>query len=251
MICKECIVEHLIKKTVDSIHFGLFPEEFDFVYDSISEAKERRLGINPMSQQYIDAANSRRALLGVTNLPKNGMSQGGDSRSKVIAWCEAYSFALLNREKDNLSVLLEFFPYNSQKAYQAFSELRMLEESVEPTKRPSNRVNPTKNLSSLFSFAANRYSRLELDECIKGLLALSQWLSDTILVRIHRDIPLSHKLTDIILKEMRFMRNSKPYTINGARAMDIAYQELHRELDSRSYKGERPPRRFRHISMKK
>lgn len=45
-------------------HIALFPEEYDFGYDSSSEAKERRRGVNPMSEAYITKTNRRRAELG-------------------------------------------------------------------------------------------------------------------------------------------------------------------------------------------
>ncbi|MDW3116924.1 MAG: hypothetical protein R8G60_03420 [Roseovarius pacificus] len=45
-------------------HAKLFPEEYDFVYDSSADAQDRRRGVNPMSAEYIEKANARRAELG-------------------------------------------------------------------------------------------------------------------------------------------------------------------------------------------
>lgn len=45
-------------------HLALFPEEYDHVYDSGVEAKERKQGINPMSQAYQDEVTKRRAAFG-------------------------------------------------------------------------------------------------------------------------------------------------------------------------------------------
>lgn len=45
-------------------HKKLFPEEYDFMYDGTSEAKDRKQGINPMASEYIEKTNYRRAALG-------------------------------------------------------------------------------------------------------------------------------------------------------------------------------------------
>lgn len=46
-------------------HSKLFPEEYDCMYDSVSEAKARRRGINPMRESYQKEVNLRRLKLGV------------------------------------------------------------------------------------------------------------------------------------------------------------------------------------------
>ena len=50
---------------MDKLHLILFPEEYDHMCDSHCDAKDRRRGINPMSQAYQDEVNQRRAQLGV------------------------------------------------------------------------------------------------------------------------------------------------------------------------------------------
>ena len=58
-------------------HLELFPEEYDYIYDSIADARDRARGLNPMSQSYIDKVNERRIKLGVKpyeitdNSPRN------------------------------------------------------------------------------------------------------------------------------------------------------------------------------------
>ncbi|GAA0305714.1 hypothetical protein GCM10009128_26360 [Psychrosphaera haliotis] len=52
----------------------LFPEETDFISDSTSEAKGRRVGINPMSKEYQAKVDSKRALFGVSPLTESGMA---------------------------------------------------------------------------------------------------------------------------------------------------------------------------------
>ncbi|MCW8331888.1 hypothetical protein MD588_24110 [Photobacterium sp. SDRW27] len=46
-------------------HADLFPEEYDFIGDSVTDARLRRRGVNPMAQSYIDAVNERRYQMGV------------------------------------------------------------------------------------------------------------------------------------------------------------------------------------------
>ena len=62
------------------IHREKFPEEYDFMYDSSWDAHDRKNGINPMKQEYIDAVNCRRVALGVTALSASGMPTSSDSR---------------------------------------------------------------------------------------------------------------------------------------------------------------------------
>ena len=69
------------------IHCEKFPEEYDFMYDSSWDAHDRKKGINPMRQEYIDVVNSRRAALGVTQLTDAGMPDSSDSRD--LCWEEA------------------------------------------------------------------------------------------------------------------------------------------------------------------
>lgn len=42
------------------IHLELFPEEYDFIKDSIEDFEGRDRGINPMNQEYINYTNQRR-----------------------------------------------------------------------------------------------------------------------------------------------------------------------------------------------
>ena len=42
-----------LKDLTRRIHIKMFPEEYDFVYDSIADAKLLKSKINPMSKEYI------------------------------------------------------------------------------------------------------------------------------------------------------------------------------------------------------
>lgn len=46
------------------LHMLLFPEEYDFHYDSTADARDRRRGINPMSAEYIANRDQLRSELG-------------------------------------------------------------------------------------------------------------------------------------------------------------------------------------------
>ena len=69
------------------VHREKFPEEYDFMYDSSWDVHDRKKGLNPMRQEYIDAVNGRRAALGVTQLTDAGMPTSTDSRD--LCWEEA------------------------------------------------------------------------------------------------------------------------------------------------------------------
>lgn len=47
------------------IHYELFPEEYDHMYDSNADARDRANGISPMRQGYVDKVNARRRKMGV------------------------------------------------------------------------------------------------------------------------------------------------------------------------------------------
>ena len=56
--------EEAFQKRVRSWHGRLFPEEYDFYYDSIADARDRARGINPMSDEFIARTDARRKALG-------------------------------------------------------------------------------------------------------------------------------------------------------------------------------------------
>lgn len=47
------------KSLIDELQVKLFPEEFDYFYDSNVDANRRRLGENPMSEDYIQRMNKK------------------------------------------------------------------------------------------------------------------------------------------------------------------------------------------------
>ncbi|MBL3824121.1 MULTISPECIES: hypothetical protein [unclassified Marinobacter] len=76
-----------IEALAKEIHFELFLEEYDHMMDSISDAKDRRRGINPMSADYTAKVNARREELAISTLGTNGMPI--DNSSWDVASAEA------------------------------------------------------------------------------------------------------------------------------------------------------------------
>ena len=76
--------ENEIRELARKIHIERFSEEYDFMYDSISDANERDMGINPMSKEYIEETDKRRASLGVSPLSESGMSISDDTMDLCI-----------------------------------------------------------------------------------------------------------------------------------------------------------------------
>ncbi|MCT7433513.1 hypothetical protein [Aliarcobacter cryaerophilus] len=70
---------------VNELHVKLFPEEFDFYYDSSVDANRRRLGENPMSEAYINRMNEKRVRLGFLPLSENGYSQDSEA---TLEYCK-------------------------------------------------------------------------------------------------------------------------------------------------------------------
>lgn len=77
----ELHVELLARKR----HVKKFPEEYDLMNDSGSEAKDRSRGINPMAADYIAEVRARRAALGVSPLSENGLATSRDSYDLCVA----------------------------------------------------------------------------------------------------------------------------------------------------------------------
>ena len=71
------------------LHIELFSEEYDKMYDSILDAKERAKGINPMSKEYQLKVAKKRKRLGVSPLSSSGESVDDSSWELCKEECEA------------------------------------------------------------------------------------------------------------------------------------------------------------------
>jgi len=74
----------LISDVARSIHCSLFPEEYDFMGDSFSDAKDRSRGINPMSESYIKKIVEKRKVLHFEPLSSSGESTSSDTRNYCL-----------------------------------------------------------------------------------------------------------------------------------------------------------------------
>jgi len=96
-------LEDEINKNIEdlarAIHARKFPEEYDFMYDSVVEAKERASGVNPMSQEYIEKIAKKRTEMGVAQLADNGMPVSDDTYRLCLeeAKLQIYSDITLKR----------------------------------------------------------------------------------------------------------------------------------------------------------
>jgi hypothetical protein len=58
---------------VRELHALIFPEEYDYMWDSFAESKDRNKGVNPMSSSYIEKIKNKRTALGIPQLSESGM----------------------------------------------------------------------------------------------------------------------------------------------------------------------------------
>ena len=89
-------VNESIIKLKSDLHQELFPEEYDFIYDSGSEAYSRQKGLNPMNEAYVKKVNERREILGVTSLKSNGSP--ADSSSQIFV--QQFLIKLIKNNED-------------------------------------------------------------------------------------------------------------------------------------------------------
>lgn len=59
---------------VRKLHMELFPEEYSFMMDSHTDLKIRSLNQSPLSEDYLNLVNKRRAILGASHF--NGAGSG-------------------------------------------------------------------------------------------------------------------------------------------------------------------------------
>lgn len=76
---KEDMIKEKIEKLAYKIHCDKFPEEYDFMGDSITDANDRLRGVNPMSHEYIEKIRLKRENLGVSQLSQSGNRISNDT----------------------------------------------------------------------------------------------------------------------------------------------------------------------------
>jgi hypothetical protein len=68
----ECHKLDLAEALIKEIHYEMFPEEYDFMMDSLADASDRSRGKNPMAAEYTAEVDARRKELGTPPLGTNG-----------------------------------------------------------------------------------------------------------------------------------------------------------------------------------
>ena len=66
--------QNSFESMVRELHFRFFPEEYDWIQDSLEDSNDRQKGKNPMSAEYSVKVNTRREKLGFLPLAHNGMA---------------------------------------------------------------------------------------------------------------------------------------------------------------------------------
>lgn len=90
-------IQSSFNSLVNELHIKLFPEECDFMYDSNVDANRRRLGENPMSEEYIEKMNNKRVKLGFQPLREDGYAVDSDKTKK-------YCINLITKELDYVQI---------------------------------------------------------------------------------------------------------------------------------------------------
>ena len=71
--------EEEFQRQVRKRHIELFPEEYDHMFDSFSDARERQKGRSPMNPDHLARANAPRMAMGFEPLSERGYATGGDT----------------------------------------------------------------------------------------------------------------------------------------------------------------------------
>jgi len=88
-----------VEKLARHIHAEKFPEEYDFMYDSGVDVKERNRGINPMNQEYIDKIKNKRSDLDVAQLAENGMPVSKDTYLLCLSEAKIQIYSDMNLKR--------------------------------------------------------------------------------------------------------------------------------------------------------
>lgn len=71
------------------IHADWFPEEYDYLFDSIADSNDRARGINPMNSVYIDVVSAKRRAEGAEPLSVAGLAASSDTWDRAYTAAEA------------------------------------------------------------------------------------------------------------------------------------------------------------------
>lgn len=73
-------IDNVVGFIAGCLHARLFSEEYDFMMDSIADAKDRAKGVSPMSEDYINRIAIKREALEMSALSSSGESTSNDTK---------------------------------------------------------------------------------------------------------------------------------------------------------------------------
>lgn len=231
----------LLLNIKENVHGRYFPEEYDYVYDSSVEAKDRKRSINPMSQEYTDKVNARRAKLGVSPLGPDGQAQ--DRSSDTFA--SKVAKEQMDKANEQLTsylseALYELDPANTCcKQNGCSDEYELIAQSIIAAEKTGVPVSVAIKRQMVAAFGNDTFDYRTLNT-----------LSDSVIQIIAANIAKNEHIESILMT-MERLRNTQPQTINGARGAQMYYKELHNRLDKLGYEGKRPPSKLSHPPMRR
>ncbi|MBG22742.1 MAG: hypothetical protein CMF22_04695 [Idiomarinaceae bacterium] len=224
----------LMPKLEQIMHGSIFPEEYDYIYDSISDAKDRRRGINPMSEEYTSKVNERRRKLGISPLGENGQATDGSSHK----YAKKAAQKQFPKVSDSLAFYLSETLYHLDPANtccnenKCFDEYDRIARSVIYSEHDGTPFSEALPEIMIASFGRDAFDH-------KTINTLSEIVAKDIAASIAGGGAIQR-----ILKEMDYMLRAKYQTINGIRGANIYYDKLHQRLDRLAFDGPRPTRTF-------
>lgn len=228
------LIDMLLPRVKQITHGSIFPEEYDYIYDSISDAKDRRRGVNPMSEEYTDKVNERRRQLGISPLGKNGEAIDGGSGE----YAEKIAQEKLSKAKNSLAFYLSEALYQLDPANTCCKENKCFDEYDRIARSVINaEIDGTPFSEALPEIMIASFGRDAFDH--KTINTLSETVVKDIAVSIAGGGAIER-----ILDEMEQTLHIEHQTINGARGASIYYDMLHQRLDKLGFDGQRPDRTY-------
>jgi hypothetical protein len=147
---KQEALENALHGEARKLHELIFPEEYDFMWDSGVDLKLRNQGGNPMSSEYIERIKTKRNDLGVPQLTENGMPKDDTTYKLCLAELIAEHEDKTTEWTEKLKKLKE----------QALDEKKKAEERIEDLQKPAPGINPADPHTWTETMIKNRYQAM-------------------------------------------------------------------------------------------
>ncbi len=129
---KQEALKSTLHEETRKLHELIFPEEYDFMWDSRVDMKLRNQGENPMNSEYIEQIKTKRSDLGVPQLTENGMPTDDTTYNLCLTEIIAEREGKTTEWTEKLKKLKE----------QALDEKKKTEESIKDLQKPAPGINP-------------------------------------------------------------------------------------------------------------